>query len=83
MTKHLRPSKIDQPQLLPSSVQDFRSSFRDWAAEETPFPAEAVEMSLAHTIRNKVEAAYGRTGSSWQNDGRLMKARADFATTAR
>ncbi len=38
----------------------FRSSFRDWAAEETNFPTEVVEMALAHTIGNKVEAAYRR-----------------------
>jgi integrase len=38
----------------------FRSSFRDWAAEETNFPTEVVEMVLAHTISNKVEAAYRR-----------------------
>jgi integrase len=39
----------------------FRSTFRDWAAEETNFPAEVCEMALAHTIRNKTEAAYLRT----------------------
>jgi integrase len=39
----------------------FRSTFRDWAAEETDFPAEVCEMALAHTIRNKTEAAYFRT----------------------
>ncbi len=38
----------------------FRSSFRDWASEETNFPTEVVEMALAHTIANKVEAAYRR-----------------------
>ncbi len=38
----------------------FRSSFRDWAAEETNFPPEVVEMALAHAIRNKTEAAYRR-----------------------
>ncbi|UAL08920.1 tyrosine-type recombinase/integrase [Caulobacter segnis] len=38
----------------------FRSSFRDWAAEETEFPGEVVEMALAHTIANRVEAAYRR-----------------------
>jgi integrase len=38
----------------------FRSSFRDWAAEETPFPAEVAEMALAHTIKSKTEAAYRR-----------------------
>ena len=35
----------------------FRSSFRDWAAEETDHPREVVEAALAHVVRNKVEAA--------------------------
>lgn len=38
----------------------FRSTFRDWAAECTNFPNEVIEMALAHSIRNKVEAAYRR-----------------------
>ena len=38
----------------------FRSTFRDWAAECSNFPREVVEMALAHTIRNKSEAAYRR-----------------------
>jgi len=43
------------------TVHGFRSSFRDWAAETTSYPAEVAEAALAHTIRNKVEAAYRRT----------------------
>ena len=43
------------------TVHGFRSSFRDWAAEETSFPGEVAEAALAHTIPNKVEAAYRRT----------------------
>ena len=39
----------------------FRSSFRDWAAEETDHPREVVEAALAPVVRNKVEAAYRRT----------------------
>ncbi len=38
----------------------FRSSFRDWAAEETDHPCEVVEAALAHVVKNKVEAAYRR-----------------------
>ena len=34
----------------------FRSSFRDWAAEETDHPREVVEAALAHVVKNKVEA---------------------------
>jgi integrase len=38
----------------------FRSTFRDWAAEERSFPHEVCEMALAHAIANKVEAACRR-----------------------
>jgi integrase len=38
----------------------FRSSFRDWAAERPNFPREVAEMALAHTVGDKVEAAYRR-----------------------
>ena len=37
----------------------FRSTFRDWA-ENQSFPHRAVEYCLAHTVRNKTEAAYQR-----------------------
>ncbi|MFT9297323.1 MAG: integrase arm-type DNA-binding domain-containing protein [Gluconobacter sp.] len=42
------------------TIHGLRSSFRDWAAEETDFPREVAEMALAHAIGDKVEAAYRR-----------------------
>ena len=39
----------------------FRSSFRDWASEQTHTPHAVMEAALAHTIRNKAEAAYARS----------------------
>lgn len=54
-------SKVLRDANLPFTVHGFRSSFRDWAAEETEVPGEVVEKALAHTISNKVEAAYRRT----------------------
>ena len=39
----------------------FRSSFRDWAAEETDHPRDVLEAALAHAVGNKVEAAYARS----------------------
>lgn len=42
------------------TVHGLRSTFRDWAAEETDYPREVAEMALAHAISNKVEAAYQR-----------------------
>ncbi|MCW1384847.1 tyrosine-type recombinase/integrase [Novosphingobium sp. KCTC 2891] len=46
---------------LDYTVHGFRSAFRDWAAEETSYPGEVAEAALAHTVSNKVEAAYRRT----------------------
>jgi len=43
------------------TVHGFRSTFRDWAAEETNFPVRAVEYALAHQLKDKVEAAYQRS----------------------
>lgn len=43
------------------TVHGFRSSFRDWVAERTNYPGEVAETALAHTVSNKVEAAYRRT----------------------
>lgn len=55
------------------TAHGFRSSFRDWAAETTSFPREVVEMALAHTIENKVEAAY-RRGDLLDKRRELMEA---------
>jgi integrase len=49
----------------------FRSTFRDWAAERTAYPAEMAEMALAHTISDKVEAAY-RRGDLFDKRRRMM-----------
>ena len=56
----------------------FRSSFRDWAAEETNYPNEVVEMALAHAIPSKTEAAY-RRGQLLAKRFALMEAWATFA----
>ena len=50
----------------------FRSSFRDWAAEETDHPREVIEAALAHVVRSKVEAAYRRT-DLFERRRRLME----------
>lgn len=51
---------LKRMELAHFTVHGFRSSFRDWAAETTHHANETVEMALAHTIANKVEAAYRR-----------------------
>lgn len=43
------------------TIHGFRSSFRDWAAEQTNYPREVAEAALAHSLKDKVEAAYRRT----------------------
>lgn len=59
------------------TVHGFRSSFRDWAAEQTTFAREVCEHALAHQLPDKVEAAYLRT--DWLDKRRaLMQAWADF-----
>ena len=42
------------------TVHGFRSTFSDWCAERTAFSSEVREMALAHTVSDKVEAAYRR-----------------------
>lgn len=42
------------------TMHGFRSSARDWAGDETPFPSEIVEHALAHKVGDSVEAAYRR-----------------------
>lgn len=54
------------------TVHGFRSTFRDWVGEETEHSPEVAEMALAHTIGNKVEAAY-RRGKLLERRRRLMK----------
>ncbi len=53
--------KILRDMDVPATVHGFRSTFRDWVAEETDYPGEIAEAALAHAIPNKVEAAYRRT----------------------
>ncbi|MBS1083948.1 tyrosine-type recombinase/integrase [Gluconobacter kondonii] len=42
------------------TIHGLRSTFRDWAAEETDYPREVAEMALAHTVGSSVERAYRR-----------------------
>lgn len=53
------------------TVHGFRSTFRDWASECTTYPREVCEMALAHTIGDKVEAAY-RRGDLFEKRRKLM-----------
>jgi integrase len=59
------------------TTHGFRSTFRDWAAERTAFPAEVAEMALAHTVSDKVEAAY-RRGTMFEKRRQLADAWAKY-----
>jgi integrase len=62
------------------TAHGFRSTFRDWAAERSSFPAEVAEMALAHTVSDKVEAAY-RRGDLLQKRRQLAEAWAKFCAS--
>jgi integrase len=59
------------------TVHGFRSTFRDWAAEQTEHSSDVVEMALAHAIPNAVEAAY-RRGNLFEKRARLMAAWSEY-----
>ena len=63
------------------TTHGFRSSFRDWAAEQTTFATDVCEAALAHTVKNKAEAAYKRT-AFFEKRQPLMQAWADFLGTS-
>lgn len=62
------------------TVHGFRSCFRDWVSEETMHSPEVAEMALAHTVKDKVEAAY-RRGDLFSRRKILMQDWEKFCTT--
>jgi integrase len=63
------------------TVHGFRSTFMDWAHERTSSPKVVIDMALAHTVGDKVEAAY-RRGDLLAKRKQLMETWAKFVTTA-
>ena len=63
------------------TVHGFRSTFRDWAAEQTGFPREIAEMCLAHLVGNEVERAYRRS-ELLAKRRELLTAWADYCASA-
>jgi integrase len=55
------------------TTHGFRSSFRDWAGEETHFPREVAEAALAHVVGDTTERAY-RRGDAIEKRRALMEA---------
>jgi integrase len=60
------------------TVHGFRSSFRDWAAEQTDTPREVVEACLAHAVGDAAELAYKRSDFLEKRRG-VMDGWASFA----
>jgi integrase len=54
-----------------------RSSFRDWAGDETAYERDVAEMALAHKVGDEVEQAY-RRGSALKKRRQLMDAWAHY-----
>jgi integrase len=63
------------------TVHGLRSSFRDWAAEQTSYPREVIEAALAHA-KGKVDRAYQR-GDLFEKRRRLMDEWARYCATSR
>jgi integrase len=61
------------------TVHGFRSSFRDWAAEETSHPREIAEAALAHVVGDATERAY-RRGDALEKRRQLMTEWATFCS---
>lgn len=66
------PGFIDRISKRRAVPHGLRSTFRDWAAEETNFPGEMAEIALAHKISNTVEASY-RRGDMIEKRRRMME----------
>ena len=64
------------------TVHGFRSSFRDWCSESVAnsFPREVCEHALAHSLPDKIEAAY-RRGDLIEKRALLMQAWSDYCAT--
>ena len=59
------------------TVHGFRSSFRDWAGNETSYPRDLIETALAHVIGDKAEQAYRRS-DALEKRRKLMEAWAAY-----
>ena len=55
----------------------FRTSFRTWTQEKTNYPREIAEAALAHSLKDKAEAAYARS-DLLEKRAEMMEAWAQF-----
>ncbi|WEJ32177.1 site-specific integrase [Devosia sp. SD17-2] len=63
-----------------ATLHGLRSSFRDWAGDETQYPRDVAEAALAHVIKDKAEAAY-RRGTALAKRAEMMQEWADYLST--
>ena len=63
------------------TVHGFRSTFRQWVGDRTTVAREVAEAALAHTLKDKTEAAYARN-DLFDRRRKLMEAWAAFCSTA-
>ena len=77
-----RLSRLLKAHKVAAVPHGFRSSFRDWAAEETTHPREVIEAALAHVVMNQTEAAYARS-DLFERRRRLMNAWAAYLEAGR
>ena len=73
-------SKLVKELGFDADVHGFRASFKMWAQERTNFAREVTEAALAHTIRDKAEAAYARS-DLFEKRRKLMESWATFLAT--
>jgi integrase len=77
MSETLRQMKAER-----ATVHGFRSSFRDWAGNETSYPRDLIETALAHVVGDKAEQAYRRS-DALEKRRKLMEAWANYCDPTR
>lgn len=68
---------VDRETKKPIVPHGFRSTFRDWAGEDTTHDREVIEHALAHRLKDKAEASY-RRGTAMAKRAKLMQEWADY-----
>jgi integrase len=63
-----------------ATVHGFRSTFMDFCHDRTAFPKTVIDMALAHTVSDKVEAAY-RRGDLFKKRAALMEQWAKYCAS--
>ena len=75
-------SKLVKELGFEADVHGFRTSFRTWAQEQSNMPREVVEKALAHSIKDRAEAAYARS-DLFEKRRKLMESWAGYLAVKR